>query len=160
MKLPLSLSKMLEASHQWIPYCFSVWHYPPWPPRKQSEVVVTPSSQINPFYYSFLPGPSDSSSNILPTQSSVLTSSQPSVKEPYRVIIVGPVPGILASTLKPKSWVNAPMSIYFPLSSFRLYLHLTPPQSNKISAPTNLFRLLSMNISQDKQVFGVSAISS
>lgn len=150
---------MLEASHQWIPYCLSVWHYPPWPPRKQSEVVVTPSSRINPFFYSFLLGPSDSSSNIPPTQSSVLTSSQPSVKEPYRVI-AGPVPDILASTLKPESRVSAPMATYYPLSSFRLYLYITPTQSNKISAPTHLFRLLSMNISQDKQVFGVSTISS
>lgn len=71
-------------------------------------------------------------------------------------VIVGPNLGVLVSTLNLKSWVSAPMSIHFPLSSYRLYF--PPPPSNMITAPQMLFKF--MNTSQDGKVFGVSTISS
>lgn len=46
--------------------------------------------------------------------------------------------------------------LFLALEAASIYHH----PSNKISAPTNLFRFLSINVSQDRQVFGVSAISS
>lgn len=157
MKLWVSLSKTLEASHQWIPHCFregSVLHGLPetrtgwWSLCSHTSIHSnTPTSlgfwHLLQLLASAVRGPTP--------------SSCPTIREPHRVM-VGTFPGVLASTLNLKSTMSAPMSIDFLLSSYRLYPHSPPPLSNMISVPQMLFRF--MNVRQDGQVFGVLNISS